>query len=347
MKLTRLLVDLGKLCANYRYLAAVVPRLAAVVKANGYGLGAVPVVQALCKEGCADFFVATPEEGATLRAANDAIHIYVFCGPYDEQSAQAMAQERLTPVLNDRAQAQRWRPHRRMPAAVHVDTGMNRLGFESNTVEPDRFKGLNVCLLLSHLAHADDPTHPANQRQIEQLRAVASKFPGVATSLGGSGAILLGAVSDLARAGIALYGGNPLIGRWNPLQTVATLEARVIALRILGPGQAVGYGGTYTTDGEKTCVAVLGIGYADGVPRRLQGAEVAYRGTRLPVIGRISMDLMHADATAVADAIALGDWVEIFGHTVSVDETAAWADTICYEILAGIGNRVPRCHIGA
>ena len=234
MKLTRLLVDLGKLCANYRYLAAVVPRLAAVVKANGYGLGAVPVVQALCKEGCADFFVATPEEGATLRAANDAIHIYVFCGPYDEQSAQAMAQERLTPVLNDRAQAQRWRPHRRMPAAVHVDTGMNRLGFESNTVEPERFKGLNVCLLLSHLAHADDPTHPANQRQIEQLRAVASKFPGVATSLGGSGAILLGAASDLARAGIALYGGNPLIGRWNPLQTVATLEARVIALRILG-----------------------------------------------------------------------------------------------------------------
>ena len=346
MKLTRLLVDLGELCANYRYLATAVPRLAAVVKANGYGLGAVPVVQALRKEGCTDFFVATPEEGATLRDANDDIRIYVFCGPYDEQSAQAMAQQRLTPVLNDRAQIQHWQPYRRMPAAIHVDTGMNRLGFESGTVEPELFTGLDVCLLLSHLANADEPRHPANLRQIEQLRAVARKFPGVTTSVGGSGGILFGAASDLARAGIALYGGNPLAGRWNPLRTVATLEAQVVALRILGSGQAVGYGGTYITDGE-TCVAVLGIGYADGVPRRLQGAEVAYKGTRLPVIGRISMDLMHADATAVADAIALGDWVEIFGHTVSVDETAAWADTICYEILAGIGNRVPRCHIGA
>ena len=126
------------------------------------------------------------------------------------------------------------------------------------------------------------------------------------------------------------------------MRPVATLEARVVGLRKLAPGEAVGYGGAYVADGE-TCVAVLGIGYADGVPRCLSGAEVAYRGQRLPVIGRISMDLMQVDASTVADAIALGDRVEIFGGTIGVDEVAAWANTISYEILAGVGSRVPRC----
>ena len=345
MKLTRLVVDIGSLRANYRFLAEAVPCLAAVVKADGYGLGAAAVLRALRQEGCADFFVATPEEGVALRAVDDEVRIYVFAGPYDEDSARAMAQSCLIPVLNDATQVARWRSRRRMPVAVHVDTGMNRLGFSSDTVGPELFESLDVRLLLSHLAHVDDPTHPANGDQIERFRAVAEKFPGVATSLGGSGGILLGAASDMARAGVALYGGSPFPGRWNPMRPVASLEAKVVALRHLGPGETVGYGDAYVTDGE-TCVAVLGIGYADGVPRRLHGAEVAYRGTRLPVIGRTSMDFMHADATAVADAIALGDWVEIFGRTVGVDETAAWADTISYEILTGIGNRVPRCYIG-
>ena len=157
MKLTRLVVDLGALCANYRYIAEAVPRLGAVVKADGYGLGAAAVTQALAEEGCEDFFVATPEEGAALRTANKNVRICVFSGPYDQDSADSMAQAGLTPVLNDLAQIERWRPHRRLPVAVHVDTGMNRLGFPSATVVPDHFEGLDVCLLLSHLANADDP----------------------------------------------------------------------------------------------------------------------------------------------------------------------------------------------
>lgn len=346
MGLTRLVVDLDSIRANYRYVASGASRLGAVVKANGYGLGATQVVSALCDEGCADFFVATAEEGVQLRGANGAARIYVFSGPHDEESAAAMARSGLVPVLNDAAQVERWRPHRAQPVALHVDTGMNRLGFAARTFEPEQFEGLDVRLLLSHLANADQPTHPANTAQLQRFRAVAETLPEVPTSLGGSGAVLLGAASDLGRAGIALYGGNPFATHWNPMCAVAALEARVVALRDVADGEAVGYGGTYTTDGD-TRVAVLGIGYADGVPRRLRGAEVAYEGTRLPVIGRVSMDLMHIDASAVARTLAPGDWVEIFGHTVSVDETAAWADTISYEVLAGIGNRVTRCYIGA
>ena len=345
MGLARLVVDLGSVRANYRFLADAAPGLGAVVKANGYGLGAAHVMSALCDEGCTDFFVATPEEGVQLRAVDSAVRIYVFSGPHDDESAGAMARNDLIPVLNDTAQIERWRPYRSMPAAVHIDTGMNRLGFPARTFMPEPFRGMNIRLVMSHLANADDPAHPANVRQIECFQAAAKALPGVPTSLGGSGGILLGAPSDLARAGIALYGGNPFSVRWNPMHAAAVLEAKIIALRDLSDGEAVGYGGAYTTDGDMR-VAVLGIGYADGVPRRLRGAEVAYRGTRLPVIGRVSMDLMHIDVTAIASRVALGDWVEVFGRTVRVEETAAWADTISYEVLAGIGNRVPRCHVG-
>ena len=345
MPLARLQVDLNALRANYRLLAEAAPRLAAVAKADGYGLGAAPVARALRLAGCADFFVATVEEGASLRAEDAASRIFVFAGPHDSAAAAAMAANRLTPVINDAAQVERWRPHRQLPAAVHVDTGMNRLGFSAEAAAPERFKGLAISVLLSHLANADDPAHPANAAQIERFAAVAARFPGVPTSLGGSGAVLIGARSDLPRAGIALYGGNPFAARRNPMLPVASLQARVLALRTLGAGEPVGYGGVFETR-RKTCVAVLGAGYADGVPRGLRGAEAAFAGTRLPVIGRVSMDLMHVDATAVAERIGLGDWVEIFGQTVRLDETAGWAGTIGYDVLAGVGARVARCYVG-
>lgn len=345
MELARLIVDVGALRANYRFLADAAPYAAAVVKADGYGLGAVRVSQALRREGCEDFFVATVEEGLQLREAGAAERIYVFSGPVDDDSARAMAAHSLTPVLNDREQARCWQPHRRLPVAVHVDTGMNRLGFASDALCADLFKTLNVALLLSHLAHADDPAQPMNAEQIDRFRAAAALFPGARTSLGNSGGILLGATSDMARPGIALYGGNPFATAWNPMRPVVTLAARVLALRDVGAGEAVGYGGAYVAAGP-TRVAVLGIGYADGVSRRLQGAEVAYRGVRLPIVGRISMDMLHVDASAVAETLALGDWVEIFGDAISLEEAAAWAGTVNYEVLTSIGARVRRCYVG-
>lgn len=340
----RLVVDLGALRGNYRFIAEAAGCAGAVVKADGYGLGATEVLAALRQEGCVDFFVATVAEGVALREVDSEVRIYVFSGPIDEASARAMAERNLTPVLNDVEQVVRWRPYDATAVAVHVDTGMNRLGFASDALTSELFKGLNVRLLLSHLANADQPADPMNARQMARFEAVAALFPGVPTSLGNSAGVLLGAMSELARPGIALYGGNPFATLPNPMRPVASLEARVLALRDLSAGEPVGYGGTYVTD-EATRVAVLGIGYADGVPRCLANAEVAYRGRRLPVIARVSMDLMHVDVTTVADSVRLGDWIELFGHTVSVDETAAWAGTVSYEVLTGIGARVPRYYI--
>ena len=184
-----------------------------------------------------------------------------------------------------------------------------------------------------------------NKRQVARFEQIRSLFPNVPGSLANSAGALTGLNSDLTRAGIALYGGNPFSvdsGRPNPMLSVAVLETQVVALRRVTAGDPIGYGATYA--GHRAAhIAVLGIGYADGVPRGLSSeARVAFRNHRLPPVGRVSMDLLHVDATTVAGEIALGDWVEIFGREIGVDETAAWAQTISYEILTRVGTRVQR-----
>jgi alanine racemase len=345
METARLIVDLDALATNYRVFCPSGRPAAAVVKADAYGLGIAPVVRTLLAEGCRDFFVATLDEGLAVREATADGRIYVLAGALDDDDAEAMANAALRPVLNDAAQVARWRRHGRLPAAVHVDTGMNRLGFPADAVTPQTFADVDVCLLLSHLANADDPMHPMNAKQRGCFDDLKRLLPSARTSFGNSAGALSGTASDLPRPGIALYGGNPFAALPNPMRPVATLEARVIALRDAVDGEPVGYGGTYKTFGD-TRIGVLGIGYADGVPRLASNrAEVASDGTYLPVIGRISMDLTQIDATA-ADGLAVGDWVEVFGPTISIDDFAAWADTISYEVLTGIGNRVRRCYVG-
>lgn len=344
MDLARLTVDLAALRANYRTLAATAPGAGAVVKADGYGLGARRVAEALRQEGCADFFVATVTEGLDLAGRLGAARIYVFSGPMDGADVRRMAANGLTPVLNDLAQVARWRRYRHLPAAVHVDTGMHRLGFDFETFDRAPFEGLTVTLVLSHLANADQRGDPLSDSQAARYAALTRLFPGARTSLGNSAGVLTGIGSDVARPGIALYGGNPFSTGRSPMRPVATLEARVVALRTVGGGEPVGYGGTFRTVHE-TRIAVLGIGYADGVPRAISNrGVVARRGQRLPVIGRISMDLMHVDVTAARSPVAVGDWLEVFGHTVRVDDVAAAAGTIPYEVLTGIGARVVRDH---
>ena len=321
----RLRVDLDAVADNYATLKhRAAGDVAAVVKANAYGLGAVPVARRLAAEGCRQFFVATESEGVALRPAlpEDA-ELFVFSG---EAAAPG-----LIPVANFPEQIGQ------QPVALHVDTGMQRLGFPWHAMS--KAPRAKVKLLISHLACADTPEHPLNAEQERRFEAVAAHFPGVPTSLANSAGILNG-VPGLGRAGIGLYGGNPWSHRPNPLRPAATFEGQVLQVRSVRAGEAVGYGAGHRMECDAQ-VAVVGVGYADGVQRMLSNrGAAAFNGKRLPIVGRVSMDLTHLDATD--SGLARGDWVEFCGAHIGVDEMAACASTIAYEILVGIGNRVER-----
>lgn len=346
---SRLTIDLGALARNYRMLceAAAPSECGAVVKADAYGLGAAVVAARLATEGCTTFFVATAAEGIALRDVIDTPEIYVLDGVTALEAPRA-AEYDLVPVVNSFEQLDAWRPHRLRPIAVHVDTGMNRLGFAPDEAQPARFDGFDVALLMTHLACADEPDNPRNALQIERFDAVRARFDGIATSIGNSAGTLLGPQyrGDVCRPGIALYGGNPFLDRDNGLDAVATLEARILQLRWVPPNEPVGYGGTGTADSPRL-VAVIGAGYADGVPRALSGrGYVAVLGAGVPIIGRISMDLITIDVTGVAASVAVGDWVELVGGQVPVDDVAELAGTNSYEVLTRLGSRSERRYIG-
>lgn len=337
----RLLVDLAALTANYHSYCAINPGVTgAVVKADAYGLGLAAVAPALQAAGCDSFFVAIAEEGELLRGVVPNARIYVFEGA-TPQTAAALAAADLTPVINNAAQLSAWQDYAANPVAVHVDTGMGRLGF-SASLQPGDLAGFNVAMLMTHLACADTPDHPQNAAQITAFHEVAKRFPGVTTSVGSSAGMCLGTdyCGDLARPGIGLYGGVATVGGRPGAASVATLQGPVLQVREHPAGVALGYGASYITR-STTRVATVGLGYADGVPRLLSNCgEVAVAGTRCPIVGRVSMDLTLVDVTGVA--VAVGDWIEFFGPTVALHEVAAWAQTITYEVLTSISSRVER-----
>jgi alanine racemase len=344
----RLLIDLDALVGNYRLFqqAAVDPaaEVGAVVKADGYGMGAAPVARALEGAGARSFFVAAVEEGLALRAElGRSAKIYVFEGP-DAANAGDLAAAGLIPMINDPTQLDWWKPYGSAPIAVHVDTGISRLGFPPD-VSADLFAGFQIDLLLTHLACADQPEHPSNQQQLDRFAACIRRFPGQRTSVGNSAGWLSGGdrQGQLGRPGIGLYGGNPFSGRDNPCLAVGSLQGRVMQIKRLPAGEHVGYGATVRLERAAT-VAVVALGYADGVSRLLSGrGEMAVGGSRCKILGRVSMDMTVVDVSHVR-GLAVGDWVESFGAVVSVDEVATWADTIAYEILTGVGQRVERIY---
>jgi len=345
----RLTIDLGALAANYTALAqAARPgTCGAVVKADAYGLGVGPVVQRLRAAGCRSLFVATAGEAVLLRALDSDSAIYVFAGA-DAHDAEELAARAITPVINHRGQLEHWYPHRDRPIALHVDTGMRRLGFEPHALAALDLSGFRPALLLTHLACADEPDHPQNARQRALFREVAAKFPGVATSVCNSAALLShgGESGEICRPGIALYGGNPFAVPGRELGVVATLEADVLQLQQALPGEPVGYGATWTPS-RPSLVATVGAGYGDGIPRKLSNrGEVSYGRWRLPIVGRVSMDLTAVDASAAADVIRVGDRVSFFGGGVALEEVAAWAETISYEVLTGLAHRLERRFVG-
>ena len=344
----RIVVSLGAVAANYRRLSRNAQgAVAAVVKADGYGLGAVQVASRLVDEGCREFFVATVEEGCALRGALPEAPIYVFEGVC-AASLEAMVGADLIPVLNTPAQCETWTQTRRA-AAVHVDTGMQRLGFPyTDGVTALANLPFPVTLFISHFARADEPGHPTIARQIERAlglyKTLREHHPQLRLSLCNSAALLEGlGPEDLGRAGIGLYGGNPYAERENPMQCVVKLEARVMQVRDVPPNTPVGYGGAFVTQ-RHSRMAVIGVGYADGVPRLLSGSgSVVLHGVECPMAGRISMDLLLVDATDVE--VAEGDWAEVIGPRMNLDAVAARAATLGYEVLTGISRRAPRSYV--
>jgi alanine racemase len=354
-----LTIDLAAIRENYRRLKRHLggKPCAAVVKASGYGLGATEVSQALMQEGCDTFFVAHLSEGLDLRAAiGDTPTIYVLNGLAPGSEADAVAAG-LRPVLNSLDQLAAWRSAakaagRTLPAAVQVDSGMSRLGMAPSEVDEiagsnDAFAGVDVTLVMSHLACADEPEHLANEMQRVNFETLRRKLPPAPASFANSSGIFLGQSFhfDLGRPGVALYGVNPTPGEPNPMVPVVRLDVKVVQTREIGDGVGIGYG--YASRARLAMrLATIALGYADGWHRRAAGAAW-FEGKRLPFAGRVSMDSIILDITGLPPGrLKAGDLVELIGPKQTVDDVADYAGTIGYEILTGLGSRFHRVYQG-
>ena len=356
-----LTIDLGALVRNWRAIQArTAGEVGAVVKADAYGLGAEQASAALYGAGCRNFFVAHLVEAQRLRPHLPEEARLIVLNGVSPGGEAACVEARVMPALNSLQQIASWsaEAQRRgavLPAFLQVDTGMSRLGLSAEEAalvarEPERLKGIRVLYLMSHLASADEPEKPQNADQLAEMRRMADLFPHLPLSFANSGGVLLGPEwhGALVRPGLALYGGETTPGRSIPVEPVARLDLRVIQLRTVQAGAKVGYSGVFVAQGE-TRLAVLGAGYADGVPRHLAGhGALFFDGVRLPIAGRVSMDSLIVDVTALPPgALQPGDLVEAIGPHQTLEEMAASADTIGYEILTGLGRRYHRAYLPA
>jgi alanine racemase len=374
-----LTIDLAAIVKNWKAMAMrVVPTAcAAVVKADAYGCGIDQVVAALAKAGCSTFFVADLNEARKARAAAADAAVYVL-GGIAPGSIASFAEVNARPVIGSLAEFVEWDAYRTAThwngrAALHFDTGMNRLGFklEEAGLFTARLKTPNhgISLVMSHLACADTPGHPLNARQIEAFRDLRLMFRGTPTSLANSSGIFLGPAAhcDMVRPGAALFGANPTPATPNLMEPVVTLKARIIQVRDVPRGETVGYGATWTA-ARASRIAIVSVGYGDGYPRAASetrgalspaaklpakpaalrpGAAALFAGWRCPMAGRISMDLMAFDVTALPeDKVKRGHDAILIGNGITVDDVAWWSGTIGYEILTGLGRRYRREWLG-
>jgi len=334
----RLRLDADALTANWRTLDQLSGSAAcgAAVKANGYGLGAGEVVARLTAAGCRDFFVATWAEAA---AAPPGTPLAVLHGVREEDMAQALAST-ARPVLNTPIQVERWKAAGGGACDVMVDTGMNRLGVSSQDVADGLLDGLAIDTLMSHLACADEDS-ALNEQQRASFAALAGRTGARRMSLANSAGIALGSAYafDLTRPGLALYGGVPRLELDGAIRQVVFPEAQILQRRTVHRGETVGYNATWTAPSD-TQVAIINIGYADGYPRAFSGVgSVRAGGVALPVLGRVSMDLLAVDGSAVPD-LQEGDWVAI---DYSLSDASAVSGVSQYELLTGLGQRASRC----
>lgn len=361
-----LTINLASLRANWAELNRVSGRAecAGVIKADAYGLGLEQIAAALVAEGCRTFFAATLQEARRIREAQPGVVIYVLDGLLPGAESHYTGFD-LRPVLSSLAEVRDWSAWcqatgRRLSAAIHLDTGMNRLGLppaevEALAEERQVMAPFDLALVMSHLACADTPDHPKNTAQRELFDRLRAQLPPAPASLANSGGVFLGPEFhyDLVRPGIALYGGRALEVGDNPMRYVVDLKARILQVREVGAGETIGYGAIFKTEAPAR-VATIACGYADGFLRALstatgQEAAVGHIGAfPVPLVGRVSMDLITVDVTSVPVTLAArGGWVEVLGARTTIDDLTDRAGTIGYELLTRLGRRVHRVYAGA
>jgi alanine racemase len=359
-----LTVDLGAIDHNWRTLQrrATPAECAAVVKADAYGCGITKVAHYLALNGCRTFFVADLAEARAVRAVAAEPAIYVLNGLMPGTSS-AYAELNARPVIGSLVELAEWDAFcatHQWPggAALHVDTGMNRLGISVNEAAAlaPRIRAENhgITLVMSHLACAETPDNPLNARQMALFREVRLLYRGIPSSLANSSGIFLGnsAHCDVVRPGVALYGVNPTPGRSNPMRAAIRLEGRIMQVRTVAKGETVGYGASWTAR-HAARIAVVAVGYADGYLRAASssdttpGADAIVAGKRCPIAGRISMDLLAIDVSALPDKAARrGELATLIGDEITVDDLARAAGTIGYEVLTSLGRRYHRVYRG-
>jgi alanine racemase len=357
-----LTIDLAALEANWKklYGMTVPVECAAVVKADGYGLGLEAVTARLARAGATTFFVADLAEGRRVRAIAPQAIVYVLDGVLPN-TGPAFAEANLRPVINSSTEFAEWdgfvaSANWRGGAALHIDTGMNRLGFtpdEAVALAPRiQSEHHGISLIMSHLACADTPSHPMNDKQIRLFREIRIRFRGIPSSLANSSGIFFGGTvhCDLVRPGAALYGANPTPGKKNPMRPVVELKGRIVQVRRIARGDTVGYGATFSAT-RASRIAVVAVGYGDGYLRAAgaakgkPAAEVIVAGKRCPLVGAVSMDLIAVDVTDVPDGSARrGDLVTLIGGDIGVDELAAACGTIAWEVLTSLRGRYHRVY---
>jgi alanine racemase len=351
-------IDLAGIAANWRLLARQVgpASCAAVVKADAYGLGAIQISAALAEAGCQLFFTATLDEGIALRnVLPSPCEIAVLNGP-PPRCGEEFIEYRLIPVLNDPGQIADWQwisaRQAGLPAMLHLDTGMARLGltvreFDRVSDRPEECSAVRWRALISHLACADDPAHPLNELQRARFATARDRLANLPASLAASSGIFLGRNYhlDFVRPGAALYGINPHPGAPNPMRQIVHLRGRILQVRDVDQGQSVGYGATHLMDAPGR-LATVAVGYGDGWLRSLSArGSGRLAGKRVPLLGRVSMDLVVFDVSDVAPAFARpGGFVDLLDEDYGVDAAAADAGTIGYEILTALGRRHHRIY---
>ena len=363
-----LVVDLDAVAENYGTLRQKSPGVeaGAAIKADAYGLGLEPVARTLSAAGCRTFFVATVGEGLALRHILPAAEIIVLNGP-SRESVSLILDASLSPALNSLHQIDLWRHSggdgdEAASAYLHFDTGMNRLGLGADEAEtlfadPSRLHDISISSVMSHLACADTPDNPMNAAQLTAFRDLRSRLEGVIgpvrASLANSPGVFLGPDYhfDLVRPGAALFGLAPQIGARNPMRQTVEIYAKILQVRSVDTHMTVGYGAAHRVE-RPSRIATVGAGYADGYPRAAgsRSGETMHAfiaGHRVPLFGRVSMDLITLDVSDIPEALAIpGQEVELLGPHVTPDSLAASAGTIGYEVIARFGNRLHRVYRG-